>query len=375
MSKRSRKSKRKLNSLLWMLLLTAILVVSSTYAWFSANTVVTISNIHAKVSAAEGLQVSLDGEKWGANLDLSVANGETVPGALSALDGINNYTWPLELRPVSTDGHHANSGDVIFYAGDVSADGSYLTGPATDTTNYISFDLYFKNASSQVESGDVLQLNTGTLLNITDSSLAGLTGLEYSARVGMLIYDSQEAMTADAADVRDLAAGTSPKTVIWEPNYNSHIAEVIANDNRISALYTVSETTGLPERNANPDFVTLGLKSITTTTISDVTAVHGINALTADGNANLQAQKTMQTSNRIQSPTPLQGVTFATADGAGESSELSTIYLPANSIVKTRVYIWLEGQDPDCNDTASTGQALDFVLSFTKPSVTPASGS
>ena len=60
MSKRSRKSKRKLNSLLWMLLLTAILVVSSTYAWFSANTVVTISNIHAKVSAAEGLQVSLD---------------------------------------------------------------------------------------------------------------------------------------------------------------------------------------------------------------------------------------------------------------------------------------------------------------------------
>ena len=43
--------------------------------------------------------------------------------------------------------------------------------------------------------------------------------------------------------------------------------------------------------------------------------------------------------------------------------------LAPNSVMKARVYIWLEGQDPDCIDTASTGKSIDMVLGFTKPSV------
>ena len=43
------------------------------------------------------------------------------------------------------------------------------------------------------------------------------------------------------------------------------------------------------------------------------------------------------------------------------------LMLGQNSIMKARVYIWLEGQDPDCNDTASTGRAFDIAIGFTKP--------
>ena len=75
MGRRNRKSKRKVNSLLTMVVLTAILMVTSTYAWFSANREVSITGITAKVKAAEGLQISLDGEKCTYDPDiLSIVN-------------------------------------------------------------------------------------------------------------------------------------------------------------------------------------------------------------------------------------------------------------------------------------------------------------
>ena len=46
------------------------------------------------------------------------------------------------------------------------------------------------------------------------------------------------------------------------------------------------------------------------------------------------------------------------------------ITLPGNAISKARVYIWLEGQDPDCQDTASTGKSFDLQINLSKPAVT-----
>ena len=40
--------------------------------------------------------------------------------------------------------------------------------------------------------------------------------------------------------------------------------------------------------------------------------------------------------------------------------------LVPNQISKVRIYIWLEGQDPDCIDLASTGDKLNVNLKFTK---------
>ena len=41
-----------------------------------------------------------------------------------------------------------------------------------------------------------------------------------------------------------------------------------------------------------------------------------------------------------------------------------------NKISKVRVYIWLEGQDPDCVDLASTGDKLNIDLKLTKDATT-----
>ena len=155
MGRRSRKSKRRMNSLFLALLLTAVMLIMSTYAWFSANRVVTIDGITAKVSAAEGLQISLDGEHWASTIDVTKT-------ALAAATG-NNYQFPDELIPVSSDGTNA-SGDLNFWYGDVSADGSYLSNVAAVSASsggkFIAFDCYFKNSSSQTT--DVFQFNGGT---------------------------------------------------------------------------------------------------------------------------------------------------------------------------------------------------------------------
>ena len=334
--RRSRSNRRRLKSLFIMLILTAMLMVTSTYAWFSANKEVALEGINAKVVAAEGLQISLDGEAWSSKITI---NKQNLAAAVS-----NNYTWPDALVPVSTVGETA-SGNMNMFYGDVSADGSELTNAAAetdaDTTKYIVFDLYFKNSSSQPT--DDLQLNVGTKVAINAVDGKQGTGLENSVRSSIVLYENTALMTDDGATIRAIAAGT-PLVSIWEPNYNKHIAEVVKNDHdRIPS--------------ADTDFTTLGIKSAGEGTISD------INVAADPSNEFLGPQKTIKTDATVGAATNMTAV-----DGATQ------LKLKQNSVMKARIYIWLEGQDPDCIDTASTGKSIDIVLGFTKPAVTQPGG-
>ena len=336
MSRRSRRSKRKLNSLFMMVLLTGMLLLSSTYAWFSANKEVELNGINAKVVAAEGLQISLDGETWSSKITL---NSTTLGNAAD-----NNYTWPDALVPVSTTGT-TSSGNMDMLYGNVSADGTELNGVGQEvdstTTKYIVFDLYFKNSSSRTGEGtdvDVLQLNNGTsvAINATDGKTG--TGLENCVRSAVVLYGGKESMTAEGSTIRAIAAGT-PKVCIWEPNYNKHINEVVNNDSRISDASTV--------------FTTIGLLPAASGTVSDIKS-----ATVPENSTTLALQKTLQTDAKLTVATEMSNL--------GGSDKLT---LAPNSVMKARVYIWLEGQDPDCIDTASTGKSIDIVLGFTKPEV------
>ena len=327
MSRRSRRSKRKLNSLFMAVILTGMLMLSSTYAWFSANKEVALEGINAKVVAAEGLQISLDGESWSSKITINQEN------LAAARD--NKYRWPEALTPVSTVGETASGNMNIFY-GEVNAEATELSNAAiesdTATTKYIVFDLYFKNSSSRVD-GDILQLNTGSMVDIADDGKDG-TGLEYSIRSAVVLYSEKADMTADGNTIRSIAFGT-PSVSIWEPNYNKHTAEVVNNDSRIDATNTA--------------YNTFGIKQVGTGTVT------GINETSE--NDFIAEQKTVKTDGTVGAATNLTNLGGA------------NLMLQQNSIMKARVYIWLEGQDPDCIDTASTGKSIDLVLGFTKPAV------
>ena len=119
-------------------ILTGMLMLSSTYAWFSANKEVALEGINAKVVAAEGLQISLDGESWSSKITINQEN------LAAATD--NKYRWPEALTPVSTVGETASGNMNIFY-GEVNAEATELSNAAiesdTATTKYIVFSSSF----------------------------------------------------------------------------------------------------------------------------------------------------------------------------------------------------------------------------------------
>ena len=352
MGRRSRKSKRKLNSLFTMLLLTAVLMIVSTYAWFSVNREVTITGITAKVQAAEGLQISLDAVTWGSTVEVS----QTALAKINTDAGetINNFIWPEELEPVSTDGTIEGS-DVKFCYGEVSADGatlSAITAAPPSGGKYISFDVYLKNSSS-LEAGDRLQLSDGSYVRInTAEGGKDNTGLENCVRAGLLLYSTTKGFTDSQADIISMSPGT-PLFAVWEPNYTVHIPEVVQNDGRIGAVDTAFATLAM-----KPNSYTFNIKPVNTTSAT-ASKVDANGAVIAESEAAY-----MSALNTITSPT---GTTTKIKNITSADSAQTQLMLKQNAVMKARMYIWLEGQDPDCNDTASTGRAFDIQVKLRKP--------
>ena len=366
---RSRKSKRKLNSIYMMLLLTTVLMVVSTYAWFSANREVSITGITAKVAAAEGLQISIDGQKWGSSVEV---NSTTLAAATQA---INRYTWPEELEPVSTDGTFTG-GDLNFYYGDISANGETLEGvlkAADSDQKYIVFDIYLKNSSSN-SAGDKLQLATGSSIAI-NSTEGGKdnTGLENSVRAAILLYSDSAMFTAalgnntteltDASSNRTIAgiqpvssSNENPKAAIWEPNYNQHIDEIIQNDTRISASPQRFQTLAM-----NSASYGRNIKGVNGSTVGSGVSVDNDGVAVA---ADASAGPYMAIPSTLETAATVSGADIDMTDVSATPVQLM---LKPNAIMKARVYIYLEGQDPDCIDTASTGRAFDIQINLAKP--------
>ena len=97
-SKKSKKQerKRKSRTLILLLFLTIIMFGTSTYAWFTANKVVTINSINVNVQASDGIQISTDGENWKS----VIMNSDITTGAYEG----NKNQLPQTITNVSTDG-------------------------------------------------------------------------------------------------------------------------------------------------------------------------------------------------------------------------------------------------------------------------------
>ena len=376
MGRRSRKSKRRMNSLFMTLVLTAIMLIMSTYAWFSANRQVEINGITAKVRAAEGLQISLDGENWDTAVTISKA---TLVGLGSA---VNNVAWADKLEPVSTDGT-TTDGEINFYCGEVSADGSVLKHVATTksatttamegtgntglTNKYIAFDIYLKNSSSKAT--DNLQLAKGSFIKITKDQPQAAdngqdkTGLEYSVRSAIEIYSNTAAFTDSKSTINALKFG-SPVVTIWEPNYDQHIAEIVKNDSRITDSVQAFNTLAM-----NSSSVGKNIQGVNGKTAEDCGKALSVQ-LDADGNVKSEpageAGTYMTIPNTIQTGASVSDNDIQLYSVVGSQDD-HKITLPGNAISKARVYIWLEGQDPDCQDTASTGKSFDLQINLSKP--------
>ena len=325
MAKRNKRKNNLRYSLLLLLLLLVFLIVS-TYAWFTANQTVTISTLDVNVQTSNGLQISADAINW-----KTILQKEDITGA-SATYTTNTNQMPDEMEPVSTAGT-VTAGVMDMFSGEVDADDSgtdytLVSNKLTDTRGtegtYIAFDIFLR-----IDQPSQVYLTTAS--NVTYKQGATDKGLQNAARVAF-IDEGNASIETEPTTIQALKNGTS--SIIWEPNYDVHTAAGVLNAKEIYGLDTT--TTG------GTQLLYDGIKA----------------AFDIDQGVTLKTASADDFGDYFQAVTP----TISTTKDF--DTQQSLLNLKAG-ITKVRIYMWVEGQDVDCENNAS-GTDISFNVQITK---------
>lgn len=329
MAQKKRKKRKVFLSFL-MILFCGVVLSTSTYAWFTANTTVTVEDITVNVATSSGIQISVDAINWKTlitNSDITGASA-TYAAAVNQLPASTN-----SINPVSTVKALDSNGFLTFYAGQIEASTATATlgqnilvanlSPQTNgvSGDYVAFDIFLSTTQST-------QVYFTSNTKVTASGTS--SGIENAARVAFIVEGNASAGTA-VADIQALKTTSVGNITIWEPNYDAHTATGIANNN---SVYSGQNGVTLPAS------ATSGAAQLT---------YYGVKAPIAAANNVLLASTD---STYFTQVTP----TFATtkAGGIPTTDYQDWITLQAG-VTKVRVYMWVEGQDVDCENNASGG--------------------
>jgi hypothetical protein len=152
---------------------------------------------------------------------------------------------------------------------------------------------------------------------------------------------------------------------IWEPNSNDHVDYIVKSNNTIT----------WPEGQAYGNLVDKKYKFTETTQMQTYALkkeavgqeIDDIYDWSGTNTATLQKQTVLQTTKFSETDyTPKEGVQYllSTTDTSGTTK----FTIAPNSIVRMRVYVWLEGQDVDCINYASHGGGITINLGLVKGS-------
>lgn len=326
MVKKNERRKNNLRYSLLLLLLLLVFLMVSTYAWFTANQTVTISTLDVNVQTSNGLQISADAINW-----KTILQKADITGASATYTSSVNQV-PDEMQPVSSAGIvDTGTGYMDMYFGTVDAleDGtgySLVSDKEVDTRGaegrYIAFDIFLR-----VDQTTPVYLTTAS--NIITKEGAADKGLQNAARVAF-IDEGNVADVGDSTGAQALKGGTT--SIIWEPNYDVHTAAGVANAKEIYGLDT-------------------------TTTGASQLSYQGIKAEFADSEG-VTLKNTNTFSQYFQTVTP----TISTVKDFDAQQTLLNLKA---GITKVRIYMWVEGQDVDCENNAS-GTDISFNVQITK---------
>ncbi|MGD9901238.1 MAG: hypothetical protein AB7S44_01730 [Spirochaetales bacterium] len=286
-----------------MLVVTAAATTTATYAWFTRGSQAAASGFDFTASAASGIQISTDALTWRSSItttDFDLTAGQPQENSRLSI---------ASMEPVSTVDSLA-SGEYTFY-GATSGDGSFTL--AQDLTNYLVFDLYFLN-----QGAEDLTLSLTKSSSVVDGANDQDTSL--STRVAFVIEGSDNV----PAVVTGLAEGVG--TYIWEPNSTARSASALASGATDSAKYEYNGISGDNGSTEVTDIDAYGLLSYNATYTTLVDTAKDINI--------------------------------------GDSPVIGTVPGATNGqITKVKVYVWMEGQDVDCNNGTSAGD-VSISLAF-----------
>lgn len=393
---RNKKHENRVKKLTAMVILCAVVLSVSTYAWFIGMKTVNINSFDINIKSTEGLFLSMDGKNWSYNLN--------VDKTANPYAGHTNTFAENGLIPMSSVGAMNEDASTmqLFEKGSLTATpggmrllASKVENETIDTANnkiggtegegYVAFDLFVKNISGKAYYAGNDPLNEEAIYLTKNSTVkvgaAGAeatddqknTGIENSVRVGFaqigrVDAKANEGATADADVAKitnitckdndtDGVTGICRKAQIWEPNDAIHAQNALnwfKTSCKLRTGATVTEAASYGEACPVLDKDT----AYSTYAISDVVDItDNVNIYDgADYNGYTKADsKLVDFPYFTDSMKVLQGT---------QRPQFMT--LAPNSITKIRVYIWLEGQDIDNYDFASLGEQIAINFGFTK---------
>ena len=226
-----------------------------------------------------------------------------------------------------------------------------LTTTATDTetagaaSHFVAFDIFLKVDDS---SGADIYLSNGSGVTVTSGK--DDKGLQYAARYGFVI-EGNVSSTTPAATAQQLSGGTS--SIIVEPNYDAHTSTGVAN---ATGFYNYTTTEVQQVTSGAPAVNYVGVKAAISTPIILVnTNVKGTYDNTKFG--------TIATLYRTNVDYSTGGNGKEAYKGSTKETNLLNVFHLDTGITKIRVYMWIEGQDVDCENAAS-GAFLTYNLGF-----------
>jgi len=324
---KKKKHKRKIKSMLFLLFLTSISLSTATYSWFSTNRIVYIGELSIKVQAQGGIEISTDAKEWNTMLsqeDIINAN-ETYENSINQL--------PLTMEPVSTAKKVSNGKLEMFYGYTENVENDYILmankneeqeGNGEESEGkFMAFDVFLKTTND-------------TKLYLSNESGATYEGenpgIENSVRFAFLVEGNLPA-TTDYKIIQNLNKATENTTYIWEPNYDTHSENGIKNAKQVYGINVNS--------NNNQQILYDGI-------FANITKDDKI--LIADAN-----QKNY--------PELFKRVNVDYLTSSNFDSNIEIFSLKAG-ITKVRIYIWIEGQDVDCENNSAVGD-IEFNFQFT----------
>lgn len=361
-----KKTKKKINRnrrivlALLMLLISGIALTTATYAWFSANTVVTATGIDVKVTASAGISISADAVNFGKTTSMD----QVVSFAQNTEDTFDStLQLPEELSPVSTGGVVGANSKFSFFKGTLGENDVVLletnnesntfltTEGKTDFTggDYIAFDVYIRSSIDQN-----IKLNSNSKIGVIDGG-ANTASLESALRVGFLPLGTTTDTGADTAqksayDLNDVQSDWS----IWNPypalHHTATLAGYAEGESELSKGYygAISDTKSVVA------YSSLG-EAVTVADGEEAPAdSHYVKFLHKDFENTPAYYSLIDSSNTHYLPA-------ASADTILPSSNLLAVKA---GVTKVRIYVWLEGNDVDCVDAISISDGLTVNIGF-----------
>ena len=300
--------KRTFISAIAMLVVSAIVLTSSTFAWFSMAKRVEVETMELNITSPDGVQLSANTDAFTTMLTLADIKG-TSSARWKAYDG-NQNNFPELLKP-SSSAMTTSKSLPKFFEGSINSNGYASASQVTSDTlgGYVAFDLF-------VQVGTDMEVNWGQTTITCDDNPDVLSAMRVA-----IVNCGTVKPKAESAEIQKVVPETAANrgVVMYEPNSSNH-----------------TEKSGYEDGD---------------TTVPDVYVVAPYSGRTPTGNG----KNVMQES---QYASAFSGAVVKTGN------EDRLFFNAKAGINRIRVYLWMEGNDVDCaNDVA--GATLGFNLVFT----------